>query len=768
VDLTKRAALGPTLALSVALSIGAFMLAAPLAMALIEPTVLAPPFGEQNQDAETLLFVLAFAVFLPASLIVGPRLADRIAAGPNAGALPGLAGALCAGLLAALLFAKASERLPWEGGLAVLAFAGAVWMLVAATMLGVAVSDRRSPALAALGERVGLAWPAAAVLAIPLALTFADLGSITILPLGLGLIAAGVAIFVVRRGVPDLPRGAGIAVDVLVPILIVLTVPNLVLFSFENPAIATDSSILQFHQNFFLGPANHVIGGDAMLVDTFSQYGVGSIAFLAGVFEVVPIGNGTLGLIEGALASVVFVLGYGVMRLAGVSRGLAASAMALSVFVLVLSLEYRLGGLLQHGAIRFGLPIGVLFAAVLAVRRPGFATAARIGGLGVVGVSSIWALEAFGYTLLTVAALIAFGAATEPVGERRAWLLRRAGEVVLACLVAHLVFALATLAGTGELPEWAAYLDTLREFLTGGIGDLTYDFTEWSPAFGVGAFYLASAAALVLVVRRTPELVSRERLTLLALAGTTAYGVALFSYFVNRSADHILPYICLPAVMTATLWISLLRREAPLAAPTRIASALAAAVAVLLVAVAWSGAGSRFEESPIALAAPGGDSLNGALERLWDRPPLKPGAEEGERLLIEDMPGENESLVLTDADLGVEVLVRSGRINRVPLSDPWEDSLVPDQHIEEIEETVAGLESGDRVLLDAGALEIFERYLDEPGRDALTEPFTTAEVVPAGIALLTEVTLQRIGERFDLEEVERGSDGLVVAELVER
>ena len=318
-DLTKRAALGPTLALSVALSIGAFMLAAPLAMALIEPTVLAPPFGEQNQDAESLLFLLAFAVLLPASLIAGPRLTDRIAAGPNGAALSGLAGALSAGLLAALLFAKASERLPWEGGLAVLAAAGAVWLLVASAALGVAASSRHSAALAALGERASLAWLAAAVLTIPLALTFADLGSIGLLPLGVGLIAAGVAIAVVRRGVPALSPGLATAVDVLVPILIVLTVPNLVLFSFENPAIATDSSILQFHQNFFLGPANHVIGGDAMLVDTFSQYGVGSIAFLAGVFEVVPIGNGTLGLIEGALAGAVFVLGYGVMRLAGVS-----------------------------------------------------------------------------------------------------------------------------------------------------------------------------------------------------------------------------------------------------------------------------------------------------------------------------------------------------------------------------------------------------------------------------------------------------------------
>ena len=43
---------------------------------------------------------------------------------------------------------------------------------------------------------------------------------------------------------------------------------------------------------------------------------------------------------------------------------------------------------------------------------------------------------------------------------------------------------------------------------------------------------------------------------IVALAGSTAYGIALFSYFVNRSADHILPYVSLPALMVASLWLT--------------------------------------------------------------------------------------------------------------------------------------------------------------------------------------------------------------------
>lgn len=763
-----RAPFGPTLALTVAVAVGAFALIAPLALGLIEPTQLRPPFGEQNQDAETLLFIAAFALILPAAVIVVPRVADRVGARHGVGAVSGLAALLLAALVGTLLAVKVSERLPWGGGREVLAVFAAAWCALAAGALALGLGDRAGGGLRALGRRSTPLWLAAAVLLAPLALSLADLGSIALLPLAAGLLVAVAAILAAEGDrVLALRRPWGRWADGLVAVLLLLVVPNLVLFSFEDPAAATDTSIIQFHQDFFLGPANHVIHGSPMLVDSFSQYGVGSIVFLAGVFEVVPIGNGTLGLIEGLLAAAVFVLAYFVLRLAGVSRILAATAMTVAVVALVLGLQYRLGGLLQHGAIRFGLPIGVLVAAVVAASRPRLEGPARIGGLCVVAVSSIWALEAFGYTLLTLAGVLAFSAGTLPSGERRGWLLRRAAEVAIACVAAHLVFAGVTLAASGELPRWGAYLETLREFLVGGIGDLTYDFTPWSPALAVGALYLGSAAAIVLAVRRT-DLASRERTALLALSGTTAYGIALFSYFVNRSADHILPYICLPAVMVVALWLSLLRRPAPgtPARTVRIASGLTAAAAVLLVSVAWSSAGTRFSESALGLAAPGGDSLGGALERLWERPPLKPGAQEGERLLERYMPDEDESIVLTDADLGVEVLVRTDRRNRIPLSDPWEDSLAPDQHTEALAETIDGLEAGELMLIDEPALDVFEGYLDEPGRDPLVEPLSTTPIVPAGITVLQELVLDRIGERFRLEPVASGGEGLSVVELV--
>ncbi len=62
---------------------------------------------------------------------------------------------------------------------------------------------------------------------------------------------------------------------------------------------------------------------------------------------------------------------------------------------------------------------------------------------------------------------------------------------------------------------------------------------------------LASRAALA----RAPRAVA-----LIALAGTTAYVIALLSYADNRSSTYLLPYVSLPLLMAATLWLALLLR----------------------------------------------------------------------------------------------------------------------------------------------------------------------------------------------------------------
>ncbi len=108
--------------------------------------------------------------------------------------------------------------------------------------------------------------------------------------------------------------------------------------------------------------------------------------------------------------------------------------------------------------------------------------------------------------------------------------LRRAAEAVGAAVVAHVLFAMAVLVGTGHLPAWGQYLAFLDEFLTGPLGDLTYDFDRWSAGLALGAAYLASALALLVVLKIRLPLAAERRTAFTAITGITAYGLVQFAY----------------------------------------------------------------------------------------------------------------------------------------------------------------------------------------------------------------------------------------------
>jgi hypothetical protein len=765
---SEGARLGPEIALGVSLAIGALLVLAPLVWRVLPITALPEPFPDHHQDAETLIYVLAYAVLLPLGVLGAVRISDRIATGPSAGSLSGAVGLLSAGLALVVVFTKVSDELPWGGGPGVLAAAAGLWWVLAAVTLGRAASSRGWRGSATAARRAGWIWAVTGLLLIPVVLSFTHLESISVpVLLAGGALVAAVLVLQDRVRLPAPPRWLGRAFDVALALLLLLAVPSLVVSVSGDPAVPFDQAIIQFHQNFFLGPANQILAGDAMLVDVLSQYGVGSIYFLAAAFTVIPISNGTLGLVEGGLSALVFVGAFATLRIAGVSRMLAASAMALGVIVLVYGLQYPVGALLQHGAIRFGLPIGVVLGAVAEARWPRVGTPARGLQLLTVAVASVWALEAFAYTLLTVLAVAAFSVATEPAGERRRDLVRWVVQISAACVLAHVALVAGTLATTGELPDWGWYLNTLRAFLFGQLGDWTYDFSRFSPGFAVGALYLASAAALSLIVIRRPDVIPRRRPLLVAITGMTAWGVALLSYIVNRGADHIIPYVCLPAVALGALWLGLVScPDLEVSRRGRRASlAIALALSALLVAVAWSSVETRYSQSVLAHAVPGGTPLRTALDRVWNPPALRPEAPVGEQLLDEYMPGEARSIVLTSADLSVEILMRADRGSSVPLGDPWEDSFVPEHHLAPLGQFVDRLEAGDRMLIDGPGREAFEGYRREPSLDPLVDSGAQS-IVPTDLAGLQEWVLREIGERFDLRTLVRTDEGLEVVELV--
>ncbi len=754
-----RAPLFAAVALAVVLAAAGWGLVLGLVMVLDRPTPLPAPFPPQNQDAETLVLLLAYVVVLPAALLAGNRLADAAAGRVGVGALSVLVAGLVVTLVGGLVLVRAAGVVGAPDGVRTVLVVAVAWSLAAAAVL---VRACRAPPWRAL-ERLAVhgtgAWALAAV-AIPVAVAcFAPVRSISPVGLAVGALVALVAVAADRR--MRLPRAWRIVLELLAVVLLLLAVPDLRIFRPEDApgsvAISLETSIIRFHQNFLLGPASEVLHGGAMLVDTASQYGVGSIYLVAGWFRLLPIGYGTFGLLDAVLTTLWFGAGYVVVRAAGASRAVALPALGLAVVTMVFALAYPVGALPQYGPLRFGMPMAVLLAVVVAHRWPGASRVARVGALVVIGVSAIFSLEALVYTAVVYAAVLVTEACLRPRPGRVRWLVVQGAWAVLAGVVAHVLFASLTLAATGRLPAWGQYLDYLHVFLAGKIGNLTYDVPRWSAGVPIGAAYLASAATVVELVRRRHPLVAREPTALIALAGLTVYGVALLSYWDNRSLTHILQHVAFPVLLLAVVWLGVLRRDRTLPREARIGGfAVAVAIGLLALAVAWPSVGDRFGRSALAHVVPGGPSLGGALRRLRHPPPMDAAAASGQQVLTRYLPGEQRSLVMTAPDVGLEILVRSGRVNRLFLGDPQETSFVAGERLPDLRRQLASLRPGERMLLDASGLAALRALAAFPTADPLKLPL-------AGIAPLQVWALRQISRRFRLRTVARAQGFTVVA-----
>jgi hypothetical protein len=733
-----------------------------------DPGVLGSAYGiQQNQRAKTGLYVVAFVIVLPLSLAAATRAADAIAAGPNAPALRGLVAWLAGTLAATLVLVRVSRHLPWGDGLGVLLGAVGTWAAAAAVGLLRVARGGAWPVLLRLPGSGSSAPLMAGLLVFATVLCVTSIDALSLTATAVGALVTVLAVACFDRGwrLPRVPARLGSGLDVIVIAILLVAVPDVVVFETTSAQLSVFAApgIIQFHHDFLLGPTNQVLAGGALMVDApVSQYGVGSIYFLAGWFHLAPIGYGTYGLLDGLLTALFYAAGYCLLRIAGVSRLLAACTLAVGVTALLYGLAYPVGSLPQQGPLRFGLPMAAILALVAGARWLRHERSGRLAAFAVLGVSSIWALEALAYTAVTVAAMLALQASLMSAGVRRRWLVR---QIVLAgcvCVCAHLALAGATLAATGKLPDWGEYLAYLRAFLLGGkAGELNYGFEPWSPALALGAAYVASAAGIVLVLRRRPG-AAGERVALIALAGLTAYGIALLSYTDNRSSTYLVPYVALPALVGGAVWLALLLRS-PLDVPRRMRSAslaFALSVAVLLVASSWP-VGHNFSRTALAHASPGG-GLRAALHRVWHPPPIDRRAPAGERLLDRYMPGQRRVLVVLPStpDLATEILMRSGRAELLRIGDPTEMSFLPSLWAPELGREVDGLRPGTRLLMNRDGRRLLAGLKAYPGLDLLRTAI--------GRDTLEEWVLQRLDRTFVLKPLHEDRNGFIVAEVASR
>ena len=144
-------------------------------------------------------------------------------------------------------------------------------------------------------------------------------------------------------------------------------------------------------------------------------------------------------------------------------------------------------------------------------------------------------------------------------------------------------------------------------------------------------------------------------------------------------------------------------------------------------------------------------------------PALDSRAPGGELLLDRYLPGERRVLIVTLPDLGVEILIRSGRANRLPFGDPIEDSFIASERLPLLREALADLEPGTRLLLDQAALDALAaiRSSGPPDRRG---PLTDL----GDLASLQLRVLEWIDERFRLRRVHSDGEWFTVAQLIPR
>jgi hypothetical protein len=768
---------GAVLVLTVTLAAGVFLVVMSAVLLLVHPGTgaLATTVIIQNQRAKTVLYVVLFVVVLPTSLLTVPRLADRIASRSGVAALPTLASGLVATFALMLIAVKLSASLPWGDGLGTLLAGDCLWLLLAAA--GLARAAFAGPS-AVLGRLTSARWATgvlAGVLVLGVLLSSTRLQGLSTVGLGLGAVVTVAVLAAARlmghRGLrlPRVRRPIGSVLDGAVVLLLLFAAVDVVVFRVGAglPNAYFPPGVIQFQQDWILGPTNQLLAGGAVLVNVpASQYGVGLLYFVAGWFHLAPIGYGTFGLLDGLLTGLVYIAAYSVLRLAGVGRLLAAGAMAFAVAVLLYNLPYSVGALPEEGPLRFGLPIVLVLATVAAARWPPHARTARAVALLTLAIASIWALEAFAYTAIPFAAVVVVEAwrgerARERGQTRRRWLLGQAGMAVAAILCAHLVLAGVTLAVTGRLPGWGQYLAYLRALLLGGHeGSITYGFPPWSPGLMVAGAGVASAAGIVLLVRRAPAVARSHPALLIALTGATAYAIASFSYVDNRSLTYLLLYTSLPFLIAAVLWLDLLLREA--SPPVRTGGlAFTLGVSALMLAAAWPAIAPRFSRSALAHTHPGA-GLGAALRRLWHPPPIDPRAPEGQRLVDHYLRGPRALILLPPApDLAIEIALRAQRASPLFIGDPSQDVFVSSVWRPRIGAEIARMRPGARALVDETALHD-ARVLRHDGADyVLHHPL-------AGSSAQLDWILHGLDQRFRLTPIHTARRGFVVVRFDRR
>ena len=310
----------------------------------------------------------------------------------------------------------------------------------------------------------------------------------------------------------------------------------------------------------------------------------------------------------------------------------------------------------------------------------------------------------------------------------------------------------------GSWPDWGMYVRLFKAWSDIVAGAFGTTVENWSRSWLIAGLYAGSALAVCQIVLSRRAFLPRR--SLIAIAGLTGTGIAFLTYFVSHTYDLYLLYTSIPPLILIAIWLSVaFRMDAPALPWRRFAAGTAAVLATMLVAGSWGAVRPQLSTTALAHLFPGDPPLKADAEQLWDPPAILLSAERATELIDEYFPPDR-ALVLVDPDLGQEALFRSGRANLLPISYPFQDEVRHGRLAAAGRKGCRQPGAGNDGALSGPAA---------PG-DAADRSTAVYGNVPDGARLgpLAQAAYDRILERFRLQRVAEGPDGLYVARLVPR
>lgn len=458
------------------------------------------------------------------------------------------------------------------------------------------------------------------------------------------------------------------AIDAAAVLLVALAVMELV----PPDLITIDNG------NYFLGPTNDVLNGHAMLVGSFSQYGVGMYDALAGFFLIFPLGYGVFTLLLIVLTALVFAAIYAIVRIATRSQLLGVLCIVVAVTLYEFGQPDFYTAFPSTGDLRFGLPWLVILVAVLGAQagKPRVSRRLNAAVIVLVGLASIWSGETGVYCLGAACAMACLDAATmaAPAATRVRSAASRVARLGAAYALGILLFTLVTRLAAGHWPNWGVYLDFIRLYTSGGEG--AQEITAWSPGLAIGAEYAVSVAVLIGLVLMRPDTVRARPDAFRAAAGVSAMGALVYTYFLGRSNPINLIHISPPAVTLAFVWLGIV---APAFGARRVARGLAVGLIVFvggLIVIAQNGnVNLRFSYTALGALLEHPSTIGPAFRTLADNPPVTSGGVALQRFVSSLQVRRGQLTVFAAPDVESEALIRLGHDNAAGTSQPCQEGL---------------------------------------------------------------------------------------------